>query len=91
MSRMLTWIMTMLTAATLAAAAPSFAQGVNNTNPRTLFGNYGPTSDAIARTNPGNQARERPTDPNQIRSLPGFVPPSQSQPSAPRLPDSPGR
>jgi hypothetical protein len=90
MRPILTRIMTMFTAATLAAAAPAFAQGANNTNPRTLFGNYGPTSDAIARTNPGNQARERPTDPNQIRNLPGFVAPSQSQPNAPRLPDSDG-
>ena len=85
---MLTRIMAMLMAATLAAAAPALAQGANNTNPRTLFGNFGPTSDAIGRANPGNQARTRPTDPNQIRSLPGFVAPSQSQPNAPRLPDS---
>ena len=80
---MLIRIMAMLMAATLSAAAPALAQGPNNTNPRTLFGNFGPTSDAIGRANPGNQARERPTDPNQIRSLPGFVAPSQSQPNAP--------
>ena len=48
-----------LMAATLAVAAPALAQGANNTNPRTLFGNFGPTSDAIGRANPGNQARER--------------------------------
>ena len=87
---MLTRIMAMLIAATLAAVAPALAQGSNNTNPRTLFGNFGPTSDAIGRANPGNQARERPTDPNQIRSLPGFVAPSQSQPNPSRLPDSDG-
>ena len=87
---MLTRIMAMLMAATLGAAAPALAQGSNNTNPRRLFGNFGPTSDAIGRANPGNQARERPTDPNQIRSLPGFVAPSQSQLNAPRLTDSDG-
>jgi hypothetical protein len=80
----------MLMAATLAAGGSALAQGSNNTNPRRIFGNFGPTSDAIARTNPGNQVRERPTDPNQIRSLPGFVAPSQLQPKAPRLPDSDG-
>jgi hypothetical protein len=86
---MLTRIMAMLMAATLAAAGPALAQGSNNTNPRRVFGNFGPTSDAIARTNPGNQARERPTNPNQAFGLPGFVAPSQAQPT-PRLPDSNG-
>ena len=77
---MLTRIMAMMMAATLVAASPVFAQGSNNTNPRRSFGNFGPTSDAVGRANPGNQARERPTDPSQFRSLPGFVAPSQSQP-----------
>ena len=81
----------LLTAAAVAAAGPAFAQRTINTNPRPLFGNFGPTSDAISRTNPGNQARERPTEPNQIRNLPGFVPPSQSQPTAPPLLENPAR
>ena len=88
---MLTRILAVLIVATLAAAPPAFAQGSNNTNPRRSFGNFGPTSDAIARTNPGNQARERPTDPSQFRSLPGFVAPSQSQPNTPLLPNSVGQ
>jgi len=81
----------MMMAATLVAASPVFAQGSNNTNPRRAFGNFGPTSDAVGRANPGNQARERPTDPSQFRSLPGFVAPSQSQPTTPLLPDSTGQ
>ena len=88
---MLTRIMAMMMAATLVAASPAFAQGSNNTNPRRSFGNFGPTSDAIGRANPGNQARERPTEPSQFRSLPGFVAPSQSQPTTPLLPDSMGQ
>ena len=91
---MLTRIMAIMMAA-LVAGPPAFAQGSNNTNPRRSFGNFGPTSDAISRANPGNQARERPTDPSQFRSLPGLVVPSQSQPTKPLLPDSvdqtPGR
>jgi hypothetical protein len=84
-------IMALLTAATLAAAGPAFAQR-SITNPRPLFGNFGPTSDAISRTNPGTQARERPAEPNQIRNLPAFVPPSQSPPpTAPPILDNPAR
>jgi len=88
---MLTRIMVILIVGTLAAALPAFAQGSNNTNPRRSFGNFGPTSDAISRANPGSQARERPTEPSQSRSLPGFVAPSQSQPTTPLLPDSTGQ
>jgi len=88
---MLPRITAMMIAATLAAALPVFAQGSNNTYPRRSFGNFGPTSDAISRSNPGNQARERPTDPSQFRSLPRFVAPSQSQPTTPLLPDSTGQ
>jgi hypothetical protein len=80
-----------ITVLMIAAAGPAFAQRSINTNPRPLFGNFGPTSDAISRTNPGTQARERPAEPNQIRNLPAFVPPSQSQPSAPPVLDSPAR
>jgi hypothetical protein len=84
-------IIAMLMAATLAAVVPAFAQRSLNTNPRTLFGNFGPTSDAIARTNPGNQARQQRTDPNQFRSLPGFVSPAQSRPNTRLLPNSDGQ
>jgi hypothetical protein len=86
-----TRIIAVLMVAALAAAGPAFAQRSINTNPRPLFGNFGPTSDAISRTNPGTQARERPAEPNQIRNLPAFVPPSQSQPTGPPVLNSPGR
>jgi len=85
---MLTRIMVILIVGTLAAALPAWS---NNKNPRRSFGNFGPTSDAISRANPGSQARERPTEPSQFRSLPGFVAPSQSQPTTPLLPDSTGQ
>ena len=88
---MRTRIIAILMAATLAAVPPAFAQGSINTNPRRTFGNFGPTSDAIARTNPGNQAREQRTDPNQFRSLPGFVAPAQSRPNTRLLPNSDDR
>ncbi len=87
-----TRIMAMLMVATFAAAGPAFAQRSINTNPRPLFGNFGPTSDAISRTNPGTQARERPAEPSQIRNLPAFVPPSQlPPPTAPPILDNPAR
>jgi hypothetical protein len=88
---MLTRLAALFLAAALAALGPAFAQRSINTNQRPLFGNFGPSSDAISRTNPGNQARERPTEPNQIRNLPGFVSPSQPQPTAPPVLDSPAR
>ena len=55
--------------------------------------NFGPTSDAIGRANPGNQAREPtlPTRHQDPEASPGFVAPSQSQPTTPLLPDSTGQ
>ena len=76
----MTRIMTILMATTLAAAAPAMAQGSNATSHALRFGNFGPSSASISRANPGVRDLARPTDPNQVFSLPGITALSQPQP-----------
>jgi hypothetical protein len=87
----MTRIMTILMATTLAAAAPAMAQSSGARLNAQRFGNFGPSSAAIGQANPGAQDVARPVDPNQVFSLPGFTPPSQTQPpNTPLFPNSNG-
>ena len=87
---MLTRIVSILMAATLAggylaaavllaAAAPAIAQR-STTLDAWRLGNFGPSGASIGLANPDARDLARPTDPNQLFSLPGFTAPSQTQP-----------
>jgi hypothetical protein len=76
---MLTWTMTILMTAALAGALfATDAQARGGGGGRVR--NFGPSSASIGLANPGARDLARPTDPNQVFSLPGFVAPSQAFP-----------
>jgi hypothetical protein len=84
---MLTRIMNILMAATLAGdllATDAQARGGGGGYGGGFGGghvrNFGPSSGSIGRANPGARDLARPTDPNQVFNLPGFVAPSQASP-----------
>jgi hypothetical protein len=85
---MLTRIMSILMAATLAAATPAMAQRSGATLGAPGLGNFGPSSAAIGQANPGAQDLARPVDPNQARDLPG-APSTAQTPAAPAVPSTP--
>jgi hypothetical protein len=61
----------------LATAAPAIAQRSTTLDAWRLGG---PSGASIGLANPGTRDLARPTDPNQVFSLPGFPAPSQTQP-----------
>jgi hypothetical protein len=74
------YLTTVVVAVLLAAAAPAIAQRSSTTLDAWRLSNFGPSSASIGQANPGVQHLARPTDPNQIRSLPGLTAPSQTLP-----------